>query len=210
MTTWLRRNLFRSPADGLVTLVAGALSLYVIFQIFQFVFVTGRWEIIQVNLKLLLVGRFPEEQLWVVGVSLICIAFWAGLVAKTLAAATADSRRLGPKILGSLSRFALPLALTLLLVLLSGTAEALLLAGTIVLAVILGRMVGAIRSKIALLTRLPKFLWIGVWTLLPLGMILLTLSISALEEWGGFLINFYMAVLAIALCFPLGVLLALG
>ncbi|MEZ7904121.1 MAG: amino acid ABC transporter permease, partial [Aquiluna sp.] len=37
-----------------------------------------------------------------------------------------------------------------------------------------------------------------------------TMGQAALEEWGGFLINFYLAVVSIALSFPLGVMLALG
>ena len=207
---WLKRNLFRSPADGLVTLVAGSLAIYLIYQAAQFVFVTGRWEIIEVNLKLLLVGRFPEEQMWVLGASVLAIAFWAGLVARSLrrqAPAKQNPLRL---ILELAGRFGLVFLLAVLLILLSGDSSNWLLAGGVVVAILLGRLVGSIRERVSLLRRLPRLLWVLPWTLLPLGFIYYTLSLSALEEWGGFLINFYIAILAIALCFPLGVLLALG
>lgn len=207
---WLKRNLFRSPTDGIVTLVAGSLAIYLIYQAAQFVFVTGRWEIIEVNLKLLLVGRFPEEQMWVLGASVLAIAFWAGLVARSLrrqAPAKQKPLRVFSELAG---RFGLVFLLAVLLILLSGDPSNWLLAGGVIAAILLGRVVGSVRERVGLLRRLPRQLWVLPWTLLPLGFIYYTLSLSALEEWGGFLINFYIAILAIALCFPLGVLLALG
>lgn len=207
---WLKRNLFRSPADGLVTLVAGSLAIYLIYQAAQFVFVTGRWEIIEVNLKLLLVGRFPEEQMWVLGASVLAIAFWAGLVARSLRRQAPAKQNPLRMILELAGRFGLVFLLAVLLILLSGDSSNWLLAGGVVVAILLGRLVGSIRERVSLLRRLPRLLWVLPWTLLPLGFIYYTLSLSALEEWGGFLINFYIAILAIALCFPLGVLLALG
>ena len=74
--TWMRRNLFRSWWDGILSLVFGALAVYVLWALATFVFVTGRWEIIEVNLTLLLVGRFPAEELWLVGASIVGLAFW--------------------------------------------------------------------------------------------------------------------------------------
>ncbi len=207
---WLKRNLFRSPTDGIVTLVAGSLAIYLIYQAAQFVFVTGRWEIIEVNLKLLLVGRFPEEQMWVLGASVLAIAFWAGLVARSLRRQAPAKQKPFRMILELAGRFGLVFLLAVLLILLSGDSSNWLLAGGVIVAIFLGRLVGSVRERVSLLRRLPRLLWVLPWTLLPLGFIYYTLSLSALEEWGGFLINFYIAILAIALCFPLGVLLALG
>ena len=51
MKKWLRENLFRSYLDGVVTLVSAALAIWVLTQLWNFVFITGRWEIIQVNLS---------------------------------------------------------------------------------------------------------------------------------------------------------------
>ena len=207
---WLKRNLFRSPTDGIVTLVAGSLAIYLLYQAAQFVFVTGRWEIIEVNLKLLLVGRFPEEQMWVLGASVLAIAFWAGLVARSLRRQAPAKQKPFRMILELAGRFGLVFLLAVLLILLSGDSSNWLLAGGVIVAIFLGRLVGSVRERVSLLRRLPRLLWVLPWTLLPLGFIYYTLSLSALEEWGGFLINFYIAILAIALCFPLGVLLALG
>jgi len=75
MITWMRRNLFRSITDTILTVISASTLGYVIFQVFQFVFITGRWEIIQVNLKILLVGRFPEELMFLVGFSILATCF---------------------------------------------------------------------------------------------------------------------------------------
>ena len=48
---WARRNLFRSPLDGLLTIVFGAVSIWLLYKTFSFVFITGRWDIIRVNLR---------------------------------------------------------------------------------------------------------------------------------------------------------------
>ena len=58
---WVRRNLFRSPADTVVTIVSGLVVGYVAYRLLRFVFVTGRWDIVRVNLKLFMVGRYPND-----------------------------------------------------------------------------------------------------------------------------------------------------
>src|SRR5829696_1499855 len=78
---WIRRNLFRSPVDGLVTILAGAVVGYVLFRLLRYVFVTGRWEIVRVNLKLFMVGPYPDDQLWRIGVVLAVIACYGGVLA---------------------------------------------------------------------------------------------------------------------------------
>ena len=76
MRLWIRRNLFRTWWDGVLTLAFGALAAWVLWTLVEFIFITGRWEIIEVNLKLLLVGQFPTESLWMVQGSVVSITFW--------------------------------------------------------------------------------------------------------------------------------------
>ena len=60
---WIRDNLLSSKLDVILTLI-GAYFIYYIFSLFfTFVF-TSDWTLIEVNRKILLVGLFPEEQLW--------------------------------------------------------------------------------------------------------------------------------------------------
>ena len=45
---------------------------------------------------------------------------------------------------------------------------------------------------------------------IPLGLYLYVVTAVGFDEWGGFMLNLFLAVCSIILCFPLGVLLALG
>ena len=78
---WVRRNLFRSVGDGIVTVISGLVVLYLLFRALNYVFVTGRWEIVQVNLRLFMVGRYPVDELWRIVVALSLIALFGGIVA---------------------------------------------------------------------------------------------------------------------------------
>jgi general L-amino acid transport system permease protein len=210
MKAWIRKNLFRSYLDGLVTIVSSLVALLLITQVVSFVFITGRWEIVQVNLKLLLVGRFPEEHLGLLAASVASLAFWVGLVGGAFVTPGAPRRTFIQIIKAVLARFGLIFLLSAAIIYLAGTAEALIAGLQILLALVLGRLLSAFRTRSRLLSALPSSIWVVVWGLIPTTLIWLTLSVSTLETWGGFLINFYIAILSIILCFPLGVLLALG
>ena len=210
MKAWIRKNLFRSYLDGLVTIVSSLVALWLITQVVSFVFITGRWEIVQVNLKLLLVGRFPEEHLGLLAASVASLAFWVGLVGGAFVKPGAPRRTFVQIIKAVLARFGLIFLLSAAIIYLAGTAEALIAGLQILLALVLGRLLSAFRTRSRLLSALPSSIWVVVWGLIPTTLIWLTLSVSTLETWGGFLINFYIAILSIILCFPLGVLLALG
>ena len=44
--------------------VAGRRPATSLYRLVRYVFVTGRWEIVRVNLKLFMVGRYPADELW--------------------------------------------------------------------------------------------------------------------------------------------------
>jgi general L-amino acid transport system permease protein len=207
---WVRRNLFRSVGDGVVTIVSGLVVGYVLYRLLRFVFVTGRWEIIRVNLKLFMVGRYPDDELWRIAVALAAVALYGGLIAglvarRQVAAGTAPppvplTRRISDLLL----RLWPLLVGVLLLLLLSTTAGPWLVALAAVAAAVVGRIAGGF-----LPTRSISWLVLGgvvgafalVWFLArPIGW----------DDWGGMMLNFFLAIAGIAFCFPLGVLLALG
>lgn len=208
--TWIRRNMFRSVGDSIVSIAVAALAGYVIWQLFQFIFITGRWEIIEVNLKLLLVGRFPEELMWMLGASIIALAFWIGAVAASSTRDATKAKSIGMALLDVFTRFGLIIALGVVIIALAGSLEALLVGLGVVIAILVGRAVGTARRKLPLLSKIPWIIWQLLLVLTPTILILQTLLVSELEEWGGFLINVYIAIISIVLAFPLGVLLALG
>jgi len=209
MITWIRRNLFRSITDSILTVISGSILGYVIFQVFQFVFITGRWEIIQVNLKILLVGRFPEELMYLVGFSILATCFSIASLASGMNRTIDQPSTLARKLWELFQRFGLIIATSAFLIVLAGDLDAVLFGAYVVLSIFAGRLFGRAR-RTTLLKRLPGWLWVAINATLPLVLIFLTMGQAALEEWGGFLINFYLAVVSIALSFPLGVMLALG
>lgn len=208
--TWIRRNLFRSWWDTVLTLVFGALSVWVIWSLATFVLVTGRWEIIEVNLKLMLVGRFPEEHLGLVTASVIALAFWLSAAVGTKPAAGAEAQTIGQRIWDAVQRFGLVAALGIVLIVLAGISTSLPIAGGVISAIIVGRLIAMAKRKTVFLRKIPGVLWHLLMASPAIALISLTLLNADLELWGGFLINFYIAIISIVLCFPLGVLLALG
>jgi general L-amino acid transport system permease protein len=209
MITWIRRNLFRSITDSILTVVSASIMGFVIFQVFQFVFVTGRWEIIQVNLKILLVGRFPEELMYLVGFSILAICFSIASLSSGVNRTIETTPRLAGRLWELFQRFGLIIATSVFLIVLAGDLDAILFGGYVLLSILGGRLFGIARRTTPL-RKLPGWLWVTINVTVPLVLIFLTMGQAALEEWGGFLINFYLAVVSIALSFPLGVLLALG
>ena len=207
---WIRRNLFRTWWDAVLTLFFGALSAWVIWNLVEFIFITGRWEIIEVNLKLLLVGQFPAESLWMVEGSLVAIAFWLAAALGGKPKPVKERLSWAQRIWDVIQRFGLIIGLGILLVVLAGPSESAPVALAVLAAIIGGRLVNTARHRVNLLKRVPTLLWHLVLLIAPIALISLTLMQSELSLWGGFLINFYMAIIAIVLCFPLGVLLALG
>ena len=210
MKNWIRQNLFRYWSDGILSIVFGGLAVWLIWVLIKFVFIIGRWEIIQVNIKILLIGRFPLESLWLLNASVISIAFWMSSVFGNAAKASEKTVKLTKKATELLTRFGLIFGLGLLIVLLIGVQESISIATAIIAAIVLGRFLNGARWKLVFLARIPTVGWHLLLVFPPVTLILLTLRAAELELWGGFLINFYIAIISILLCFPLGVLLALG
>ena len=210
MTLWIRRNLFRTWWDGVLTVGFGALAVWVGWTLVEFIFITGRWEIIEVNLKLLLVGQFPAESLWMVEGSVVALTFW--LAAALGGKPSAPEERLAwpRRVWDIIQRFGLIIGLGVLLVVLAGPQESAPIAILMLAALIVGRGINQARHRFRWLARIPTVIWQLALLIWPIAFISLTLMQSELSLWGGFLINFYMALIAIVLCFPLGVLLALG
>jgi general L-amino acid transport system permease protein len=207
---WVRRNLFRSRVDGLVTIVSGIVVGYVAYRLVRFVFVTGRWDIVRVNLKLFMVGRYPADELWRIVVALAAVALYGGLVAGLVARRQAAAGTAPPPVSPARRAAALVVRLwpllvgVLLLLLLSTTPGPWLTALAVVAAAVVGRAGGGYLPR-----RSIRWLVLGgiagafvmIWFLArPIGW----------DDWGGLMLNLFLAIAGIALCFPLGVLLALG
>ena len=76
---WLRENLFYNWYSSIFTIVFSAISLVLAFYAARFVFVTGQWSPVRVNLELFMVGRFPREERDRLIINLFLYAGAAGL-----------------------------------------------------------------------------------------------------------------------------------
>ncbi|MGH3665908.1 MAG: hypothetical protein ACRDU8_07450, partial [Egibacteraceae bacterium] len=102
---WLRENLFSNWYNSLLTVVFGGLLGWVGYKALRYVFVSGRWEIVERNLTLYMLGRFPRNELdrsWTAIVIAVLLAgIMAGVAARRRGAASwRDSlRRAAPALL---------------------------------------------------------------------------------------------------------------
>ncbi len=208
MMIWLRKNLFRSVGDSLVTVIAGSLSLYVLFRIVRFVAVTGRWQVVETNLALLVNGAWPTDEIGRLSATIVLLGFLGGVASAVAGLVTSDVDSEPPTLFQKALDLAIrlwPLALIVgLVLLLSTTTGPLLLTVGVVGAVTVGRLLGG------LLPGRVRPVVIVVALFGALASIWFMSFGHSWDDWGGILVNFFLAAISISLCFPIGVILALG
>ena len=126
---WLRHNMFRTPLDSVVTVIAAVVSAWIAYKTFNFIFVTGRWEVARVNLRLLLIGRFPETHVLRLAVTVVSLSAWAGLIAGIVHVRQVRAGRVNPartrlstaRVFDLAERFWIPTIVILLLLTLTST-----------------------------------------------------------------------------------------
>ncbi len=208
-TAWARHHLFRTVGDSVLTVVATVILGYVVYRFANFVLVTGRWEIVRANLSLFMVGLYDRDELWRPALALIVAGALGGLVAGVVHRRQSDAgaidevapaerlrelaSRLWPAIIGVLT-----------LLLLARTITPWLIVGATLVAAVVMRLVGRLLPRRALGPVVTLVL------VTPFVMVWLMAQGTGWDEWGGLTLNLFLAALSIVLCFPLGVLLALG
>lgn len=192
----LKKNLFDGWKNTLLTILTGIFSLIVVYQLVQFIF-TNSWNVVFDNLRLLMIGQYPVQEIWRLWLSLDLISLLIGLTwGLWKGAGKAVAFTFG----GVYLAFAVIPGTTL--------TTSLNLAAAIAL-IAVGYFAG---SKLEGL-KLPTLI---LWALyIPLFLGLLTgfgglLDPIMSREWGGWLLTVIIAAISIIGCFPLGVLLALG
>jgi general L-amino acid transport system permease protein len=217
VTSWLRHNLFRGPVDTAVTLIAGSATAWLLYKTIRFVFVTGRWEIIEVNLRLLMIGRFPDVHVLRLAVTAVALSAWAGLIAGIISARQIRSGRVSPlrnrlsvaRVRDLAGRFWILVVFVLLLLSLTTTAGPWITAGLSVLAAIVGRVIGPFIGRLRMGRWGGALLFVAL-AAVPVSLYFYIVDAVTVDDWGGFMLNLFLAVCSIILCYPLGVLLALG
>ena len=214
---WLRHNLFRTPLDSVVTVIAAVVSAWIAYKKFNFIFVTGRWEVAGVNLRLLLIGRFPETHVLRLAVTVVSLSAWVGLIAGIVHVRQVRAGRVNPartrlstaRVIDLAERFWIPTIVVLLLLTLTSTTAPWITVGLSVVAAIVGRVFGPFVGRVRLGAIGGAALFLAI-AAVPIVLYLYVVTAVGFDEWGGFMLNLFLASCAIILCYPLGVLLALG
>ncbi len=203
---WLRENLFSSPLNSIITVVVGALLVWVGVNLVLWMFTREeQWVILWRNLKLLAVYRYPTDLLWrplsVVALVMALLGSSAGVARRS------DG---GEIIAGVFWWFAGLVFFLTAVALFSWESVRLLWLGVSV-AALAGYAVGYAAPRTA---RALPWLW---GASLPVAAILLYgvapeggLEVVSPREWGGFMLTLILAAVGIVVSFPLGILLALG
>ena len=205
---WLKKNLFSTWYNSLLTLVALFIIFIAIKGIFTWVVFVADWTPVAQSLKLFAVGLFPVEEIWRIGAILVMVSFLMGMSWGTWG--------------GTVRTFALALAAGFTVIALlpfdmypqnGDPLDLLLRAGFLVLPVLV--LLGFLLGR----TGIVKGAWLMALWLLSFVLALILLSgfsgsdfLPKVESnvWGGLLLTFLLAVVGIVASFPIGVLLALG
>lgn len=207
---WVRRHLFGTWYDSVLTVVFGGLFVWVFVWLVRYL-ANSDFEILRVNLALFMLGGYPRDQLWRPAVATILVAVFVGHVAGSVSA-TAEARareadlpfrRTGP--LELLARFWPVLAFGLVVLSLARTAGPWLVTAAALAAGVVAFALG--RAQPARLRRLAWATGLGLlaatyWVLAGGGI--------GWDRWGGFHLNLFLTVAGILLAFPFGLILALG
>lgn len=190
---WLRKNLFSTWYNALLTIVA----LYVVYAVgsglWNFV-TTAEWNVITANMRLFMVGPYPVEQTWRVQASVSLFVFLVGM-----------SWAIWQGVARSAAILVGTLLLTAIVMPFSASERVWLLLTFGLLAA--GFVVGYFTKARRVLV------WAWLLSLPLIGILLYGvggLPRVATDQWGGLLLTLTLAIVGIAASFPLGVLLAVG
>ncbi|WP_254933658.1 amino acid ABC transporter permease [Cyanobium sp. WAJ14-Wanaka] len=212
----LRRELFGSKLDGLISLALFAALLAAGAGLLRWALTQAQWAVIQTNSTLFAVGRYPIEQQWRLWLLTGLLAAAAGLSwgllrggPRAQANRWPTNDRLAAGFLVALAAL-LPLLLQLSLAI---QARWWAITGLLLgLRWASGNWASGRRAgERTLLLRLFPLLWPLLYLL---GMVLISGGLGLMpvapSNWGGLLLTLLEASFAILICFPLGLLLALG
>ncbi|MEM8639751.1 MAG: amino acid ABC transporter permease [Cyanobacteria bacterium P01_G01_bin.54] len=207
---WVKKNLLTPWYNAVITVVIlGIGGLFIRNFLSWAINPTGepdkaQWDVIPANLAVFAAGRYPDENYWRLWVALGIVAVLAGLSWGVVARGVKLFSRtvLIGLAIAALLCFLIPVPVVpwrLLYVLMLG-----LMAGSAWLGQQLGR-------RVPQLGQYTAFAWLGSF-LVYLWLLGGNLGLEPVStgEWGGIMLTVFLAVISILLCFPIGVVMALG
>lgn len=199
---WLRRNLFSSPFNAVLTVVTGFVAAFVIYNFALFVFVDASWGQVWANMKLFGVYRYPFDLLWrplsIAAVMLGLLGIMSGASGRGSIVANAF-----------FAFMALVGVLSVLAILFWPSVR--VLWPMVLVAGVLGYLLGRARPRVVRYLTWAWVAWLFGGLLLLYGFVPGSglLRIVPSRDWGGFLLTLVLFT-GIVPSFPIGIALALG
>ena len=194
---WIKANLLGSKKDILFTIL-GTYSIYLITTLFlKFIF-SADWTLVEVNRKILLVGLFPNDQIWriwtIFSISSILISSTIGYTYNF-----------------NLKNSVFYILFLTIPILIFTTLDLLVNMLLITLFSCIAYLATNKLKNTNYAKHIKLILWISWGIFLPSILLILTLfGGPKVTLWGGFFVNLILAVIAILAGFPLGIILAIG
>ena len=194
---WIKANLLGSKKDILFTIL-GTYSIYLITTFFlKFIF-SADWTLVEVNRKILLVGLFPNDQIWriwtIFSISSILISSTIGYTYNF-----------------NLKNSVFYIVFLTIPILIFTTLDLLVNMLLITLFSCIAYLATNKLKNTNYAKHIKLILWISWGIFLPSILLILTLfGGPKVTLWGGFFVNLILAVIAILAGFPLGIILAIG
>jgi general L-amino acid transport system permease protein len=199
---WVYKNLFNTWYNALLTFISVGMIYAIGKPVLTWAVTSARWDVVVVNIRLLMVGQYPVDQLWRVW---LCLHLLAAVTGLSWGVWIRRYRMLGLVFLASLFGLAFLPSLN------GNEARGHLVAlGVIALVGFgLGRLGGRNLQRLV----------INFWILYFVLVILIVRGLTPVEGWfpivptnlwGGLLLTFLLTVVGILFSLPLGILLALG
>ena len=202
---WLQKNLFSSWYNTILTIISVSFIYWIGKGFIQWAITEAQWEVIEANFRLFFVGFYPVKPnnlLWRPWLSLGIIMSMGGFSWGILSKST---KLFGTK---NLVVFSLVAGIFVLISIPSNiTASTILLTffTLLIISAILGKK---LRKQFPNLISWLPLLWISIF-FIDLWILLGTKDVK-LDDLSGLILNILVAVVSISLCFPFGILLALG
>lgn len=189
--TWLRRNLFDTVWNGLLTVVVAVGAAFLVRSIGSWALGTARWHVVPDTMRLIAVGPYPVDEVWRIWTALWIVVALTGFTVGALARVQRSGR-----IAASLPVLAALLAIPWL----RTESWTFLLATTVSLP--LGLWIGdrLRRFRVAL---------VPAWAITVVAVTSLLAAVPT-NLWGGLFLTLAMTVVALAFAFPIGIALAVA
>ena len=202
LVVWLKNNLFNTWYNVVLTIASLWLIYSVVASLVDWSLSVADWSVIAANFRLFFVGLYPVKYLWRTWVTLGLTVAFVGLSWGMVAA---NGVLLSHSVLGVLGSVAIVCSLVAIP---WGIVASGILLGLLLLLVVMAIAGKRLASKIQGLVNWLPLIWLGVFWL-DLWVLLGVRSVR-LDNLSGLILTVLVAVVSIVLCFPFGVMLALG